>query len=575
MTTRSPDELQLRQRVETLYAARADECVGQLTAAIESATPGITPRTERIGWDQQDVVLITYGDQIRDEQQPPLGALREFLVGRGFAQLINTVHILPFTPYSSDDGFSVIDYRRVDPNLGTWEHIAQLGSRFELMFDLVLNHISRQSRWFQDYLQGVSPYERFFIEADADADVSQVTRPRSLPLLTPVDTSRGQRHVWTTFSDDQIDLNYDEPEVLVEMVSVLLDYVAKGARIIRLDAVAYLWKELGTNCIHLPQTHEVVKLFRQILQAVAPHVWLITETNVPHDENISYFGNGDEAHMVYQFSLPPLLLDAFISHDATAVMRWLGGLGNPPPGATYFNFTASHDGVGVRPLEGLVSTARRNALADWVKQRGGRISTRRNPDGSDAPYELNVSYVDALGVPSGNVEIQTRRFLASQAIMLSLRGVPGVYFHSLVGTQNDVAAVEASGQPRRINRRKFRRDELDHALAQPGTLQQQIFQGYQELLKVRISQPAFHPDASQRPVESDDARVIAFARESLDGRQTILVLSNVCNHTIDLDAGKFVGSSQGRDLLSGRALDGRGRFRLDPYQVGWIAELKE
>ena len=457
----------IAERLDRLYGPRGSTAANSLLRRLDdfsAAHP--TLASSQPAWDQRDVVLISYADQLRDDDVAPLLALRHFLLDYQLADVLNTVHLLPFYPSSSDDGFSVIDYRQVDPAVGNWHDVAALGQNFRLMFDLVLNHVSQQSAWFQAYLRGETPYDRFFIEVDPSADVSRVTRPRSLPLLTPFDTAGGRRYVWTTFSADQVDLNYAEPLVLQEIVDVLLHYLDHGARIIRLDAVAYLWKQLGTSCIHLSETHQVVKLFRDVLSAVAPQTLILTETNVPHVENISYFGDADEAQMVYQFSLPPLLLDATLNEDAGILRAWLEDFAEPPAGATYFNFTASHDGIGVRPLEGLVSPARLERLVQWVRQQGGRVSLRRQPDGSEAPYELNVTYLDALADPVRNRKLHVRRFLASQAMMLAVRGIPAVYFHSLVGTQNDLQGVAASGQARRINRRRFTRAELDDALAQ-------------------------------------------------------------------------------------------------------------
>ena len=313
-----------------------------------------------------------------------------------------------------------------------------------------------------------------------------MTRPRSLPLLSEFETSRGRRHVWTTFSADQVDLNFAEPEVLREMTEVLLQYVQQGARIIRLDAIAYLWKQIGTSCIHLPQTHAVVKFLRELLAGTAPDVLLLTETNVPHAENISYFGDGDEAHLVYQFSLPPLVLDAWLNEDARPLVRWLAELAPAPPGATFLNFTASHDGIGVRPLEGLVPVERFLRLADTIRARGGMISTRHGPDGRDLPYELNVTYFDAVTEPgSRDTDLQVRRYLGTQALMLALRGIPAVYFSSLFGAGNDVAGAQQSGQARRINRRKFSSDELNTALERPESREARVLAGYRRLLAVR------------------------------------------------------------------------------------------
>ncbi|HJN07694.1 MAG TPA: sugar phosphorylase [Pirellulaceae bacterium] len=563
----------LRSRLTTLYEDRADECLSKLLQLVEQHFRRL-PADSRCGWDERDVVLITYGDQVQSDSRTPLAELQNFLVGHRLDELIRTVHLLPFYPFSSDDGFAVIDHREVDLALGDWEDVRELGRKFELMFDLVVNHASSRSRWFQEYLAGNEPHVRYFIEADPQTDLSAVTRPRSLPLLTPVETSRGTRHVWTTFSADQIDLNFANPAVLCEMLDVLLHYIRQGARIIRLDAIAYLWKQIGTSCIHLPQTHEIVKLFRDLLGAVAPHVLLLTETNVPHAENVSYFGHGDEAQIVYQFSLPPLLLDALLNQDARPLVTWLAALEPARPGTTFLNFTASHDGVGVRPLEGLITEDRFERLVQSVRSCGGLVSTRRQPGGTDAPYELNISYVSALGDPRNpDIDLHVRRFLTSQGLMLSLRGIPGVYFHSLFGTPNDLESAESGGQPRRINRRKFLREELDLQLADTGSLQARIFAGYRHLLSTRTGQPAFHPDARQDVWHCDEPWLIALQRTSLDGEQRILVLANVSEEKRQVDLSRFSELSSMRDLLSNRRVDCRQRIELAPCSLVWLESL--
>ena len=306
-------------------------------------------------FSQDDVILITYGDSIKKSGQTPVATLNEFAVG-SLGGAVSGIHFLPFFPYSSDDGFSVIDFFAIDAALGTWQDVKAIGKDFELMFDYVLNHFSSKSRWFESYLEGRQGFAEFAIEVDPATDLSRVTRPRSLPLLSEYRKKDGTSvHLWTTFSADQIDFNFKSLDVLEKMIEVLLFYVQQGATILRLDAIAYLWKEIGTNCIHLRQAHDMVKLFRGILDVVAPDVVIITETNVPHDENISYFGDGrDEAQMVYNFTLPPLLFYSFVKEDATVLSQWgarpLSGISNN----TFFNFTASHDGIGVRPLEGIL-----------------------------------------------------------------------------------------------------------------------------------------------------------------------------------------------------------------------------
>lgn len=569
MTFDSSVHNRLKNRLWEIHGQQGVEVLPRLLELLRQY-PNLRVPVREAHWNQRDIVLITYGDHVRETDHTPLESLRRFLAEHQLPELINTVHILPFCPSTSDDGFSVVDHKQVDSNLGSWRDIERFGAQGQLMFDLVVNHVSRSSPWFQGYLAGDERYLDYFIEVDPAADLSMVTRPRSSPLLTEYQTSRGPRHVWTTFSADQIDLNYANPTVLLEVLDTLLFYIQQGARIVRLDAVAYLWKEIGTNCIHRPQTHGIVKLMRDIVQLVAPQVLLLTETNVPHAENISYFGEGDEAHMVYQFSLPPLLAESLLQHDASTFNAWLNSLDTIPPETTYFNFTASHDGIGVRPLEGLVSDHRLEQLVEVTRARMGFVGTKRNADGNDTPYELNITYLDLLSLPgSDDPERYAVRFLASQALMLSLRGIPGIYINSLLGTRNDGQAVELSGIARRINRHKFTREELDAVLADSQSLPAHVFREYRRLLSVRIRQPAFHPEGPQRviPVEKDS--LIAFLRTAPDESQRILVLGNVAERDAQIDVASWDDLVPRKDLLAGTTLQ-QDRINLKPYQVAWI-----
>ncbi len=411
-------------------------------------------------------ILITYGDQLHDADQPPLRTLAEFC-DTHLRGVVDGIHLLPFYPYSSDDGFSVIDYKQVNPALGTWDDVARVGQHFHLMFDGVINHISAQSEWFKAFLRDDPKYRDYFIVVEGDPDLSQVVRPRALPLLTEFTTPSGVKKVWTTFSADQIDLNYANPDVLLDIIDVLLFYVAHGAELIRLDAIAYLWKEIGTSCLHLPQTHRVIQLLRAILDEVAPHVALITETNVPHQDNLSYFGDGhNEAQLVYNFALPPLTLHTFHTGDASALTQWAASLTLPSDETTFFNFLASHDGIGLNPARGILRDDEITALVDRVVAHGGRVSYKSNPDGSTTPYELNINYFDALSDPNSSepLALQIDRFVAAHAIMLALSGVPGIYFHSLFGSRGWPEGVTITGQNRTINRQKFDRAEVEREL---------------------------------------------------------------------------------------------------------------
>ncbi|MHC1592177.1 MAG: alpha-amylase family glycosyl hydrolase, partial [Candidatus Helarchaeales archaeon] len=437
MKSELPKELGLRikKRLEFLYGEQIADTTYQRLKKILTGFKNQHPfKAQRKIFTEKDVILITYGDMVKTRDEPPLKTIHAFL-NRYLKDVINTIHFLPFFPYSSDDGFSVMDYYQVNPDLGSWEDIENVSKDYHLMFDAVINHVSQHSMWFQEYLKGNPKYIDYFIEVDENADLSSVIRPRALPLLKKVETSRGTKYVWTTFSDDQIDLNFKNPDLLLEIIKILLFFVEKGAELIRLDAIAFIWKELGTTCLHLPQVHQIVKLFRDILDYVAPFVVLITETNVPHEENISYFGDGtDEAQMVYQFPLPPLIYDAFVTGNAKYLTAWARDLKSPGEFTTFFNFTASHDGIGVRPLTGLVPEDHLDLLCKITQERGGYVSYKTNSDGTKSPYELNISYFDAINDPAKyprEGDLQVKRFLTTQAIQLSLQGVPGIYFHNL------------------------------------------------------------------------------------------------------------------------------------------------
>ena len=560
----------LAASLQFLFGGRAAEILLQIEQLVAQHQVAISTNRSKAHkqplWDEATVVLITYGDQLHDKEVPALRTLRNFLVENQLDRVMNTIHLLPIFPYSSDDGFSVVDYRRIREDLGNWRDVKHLGQNFDLAIDFVLNHCSRKSSWFAGYLNGESPYDHFFIDVDPEVDLSMVTRPRTSPLLTPVETNRGKRYVWTTFSSDQIDLNFASPELLLEMLDILLLYIGHGAKIIRLDAIGFLWKQIGTSCMHLPQTHQVVKLMRNLVDEVAPGTILLTETNVPHAENVSYFGNGDEARAVYQFSLAPLLLDAYLREDASVLQEWLANLEYPDQGMTFFNFTASHDGIGIRPLEGIVSPERIETLVKQVLELGGKVSWREKADGSQSPYELNITYFSALY--EADQELHVRKFLASQAIMLALRGIPGVYFHSLVGTENDLEGVQRTERNRSINRRKFSSGELRERLAAQNAPQRAVFEGYLRLLGIRRRHSVFHPDGQQRMIHCTDRRVLGFERISPDGSQTVIVLANFSNQEIVLPLPAKTGERH--DLLSAKKTTGT-TYRLGAYEVSWLA----
>ena len=519
-------------------------------------------------WNEQDVVLITYGDSVYAKHEKPLQTLHRFLTAF-VNDTIPAVHILPFFPYSSDDGFSVIDYYSVDPGLGDWEDIHRLSKRYTLMADLVINHISRESEWFRNFLNGQSPGKDFFIEMQPNVDLSEVTRPRSSPLLTPVETEEGTRYVWTTFSSDQIDLDFSNPEVLYQMLKVLFFYIHQGIKIIRLDAIAYLWKKRGTNCIHLPETHAVVRLIRELAELIDPDTIILTETNVPHEENLSYFGNYKEAHMIYQFPLPPLLLHALHTANATHLSDWAKTIPETNGKGTYLNFTASHDGIGVRPLEGVLPEVEKGAMIEKMKEFGGLVNTRRNNDGSDTPYEINITYFDALkGTSDGTDNQQIERFLCSQTIMMTLKGIPAFYIHSLLATPNARDKVAETGENRAINRKKLPWEQVEHALKEQSTNTQKVFSEIMRLIDIRNKQKAFHPDSKQEVLDIHP-KIFGLKRTAEQG-EVIYCLSNLSNQEKSIDRNIIPTHGRVYDLIASKPIVHNDTLIFSPYQTMWL-----
>jgi sucrose phosphorylase len=524
-------------------------------------------------WDERDSVLITYGDSVQYPGMTPLAALKSFL-DRRLDGVFNLLHILPFFPYSSDDGFSVSDFRSVNPQLGGWDDVEALAQETSLMFDLVLNHISREHLWFVNFVHDEEPGRDYVIQVDPNDNLTMVVRPRSSPLLSRVRTPDGIKHVWATFSNDQIDLNYANPDVLFEFIDILLDYIRHGARAIRLDAVAFLWKQIGTSCIHLAQTHEIVKLFRTLVELLEPGAILLTETNVPHQENISYFSNGDEANMVYQFSLPPLILHAIHQQTTKYLVPWMRALEQEglPDGCTYLNFTASHDGIGLRPLEGLVPDEEVSQLLDEMRKLGGYVSMRATTEGLDRPYELNISYFDALRCSLEDDDPwHIARFMLSQTIPLSMRGIPAVYINALTATANDPLGVERTGMTRAINRRKWDAAELERLIDNPLTDTGQVFPEYIRRLRLRRGIKSFHPDASQRVLDLQEG-LFGVERCSQDGRERVLAIHNITADTVivDLQRCQYQNTRWYDALQQGVPdMDDTG-LRLRPYQVVWL-----
>jgi sucrose phosphorylase len=524
-------------------------------------------------WDQSDVALICYGDSLLSKDERPLHTLLGFL-DNYLSDAISMVHILPFFPWTSDDGFAVQDYTVVNDFLGDWDDIAAIATNFKLMGDLVINHGSSHSVWFDNFKQGLNPGKDFYFTALPTDDLSQVVRPRTSPLLQRVDTVDGPRWVWCTFSHDQIDFDFRNPEVLKTFVEIIRLHLDKGVRVFRLDAVAFLWKQVGSSSINLTETHEVVRLLRTLIEHAVDGAMIITETNIPNEENLAYFGNANEAHAIYNFSLPPLLVYSLISGDSHYLRQWLMTLPPAQFGTTYFNFLASHDGIGLRPVEGLLSDGEVDAFIRTMERSGGLVSWRAGAGGVRKAYEINITLMDALqGTVKGPDEFGFARFICAHAVMLALEGIPAIYIHSLLGTRNDHLAVERLGYNRAINRHQWDYEQLTQHLIHSESPNAQVLAALKTIIRLRKLQPAFHPNATQYTLQLG-AGLFGFWRQSNDRRQSIFCLYNLTRETqrVAVSELNLVVLSDWYDLISDEVVEvGAGELEFKPYAFKWIS----
>lgn len=581
MASRISSRDRISQHLTKIYCDMSEPAIKQLAfELIEIMDVGQQPtmsRSSKSQWDERDIIAITYADTILEHRKKPLVALKHFLDSY-LKNTVSAVHILPFFPFTSDDGFSVLNYSSVNESVGSWEHIETIAKDYHLMADLVINHCSARSQWFENFIKDVQPGRGYFVTADPDTDLSAVVRPRTNDLLRTVETTSGTQHVWCTFSHDQVDLNFQNTEVLKEFVNIIRQYLDHGVRIFRLDAVAFLWKKIGTNCLNLPETHEMVRLLRTLIEASQPDAIIITETNVPNRENLSYFGNGNEAHCVYNFSLPPLLLNTLVTGNCRALKQWMMSMPPARVGTAYFNFIASHDGIGLRPAEGLLSDSEINQLVETMKDFGGHTSWRKLANGEIKHYEINISLIDALkGTCSGLDQWQIERFICAHTIMLALEGIPGIYLHSFIGTENDHQRVKNSGHNRAINRHQWQYADIEEQLNDPTSSHSLIYARMQKIIELRRQQPAFHPNATQFTLHLGD-HLFGFWRQSMDREQSIFCISNITNlpQTLNLSDINLIDNQSWLDIITGDlCIADNQSVSMKPYQTLWITNQFE
>lgn len=598
----------LAQQLSTIYAdinlpISIASLVAELMSTMRLTEQLHTPTPQVNHWSEKDTILITYGDSIVHSDEKPLQTLHHFLQ-HYCADTINSVHILPFFPYSSDDGFSVIDYASVNEALGDWSDIKQIAQSHHLMSDLVINHCSSRSKWFDNFIRGEGTGHDYFYTAttyansaysnasdtithrdDSDDSIEAVVRPRTSPLFRSTTTASGKQQVWCTFSHDQVDLDFTNPKVLINFVSIIRQYLDNGIKIFRLDAIAFLWKKAGTPCINLPETHEMVRLLRTLIEHARADAVIITETNIPNKENLTYFGNSNEAHCIYNFALPPLLVNTLITGNCLYLKQWMMSMPPAQNGTAYFNFIASHDGIGLRPTEGLLSDQEIDQLVTTMQAFGGQISWRTvtvNNNNSEnrqtkeirKPYELNITLYDALqGTTKGPDKWGHARFICAHTIMLALEGIPGIYIHSLLGTSNDYKKREHTSHNRAINRHRWQLNSLNEQLNDPNSQHARALHDINHLITLRTAQPAFHPNATQFTLQLGE-QVFGFWRQSIDRSQSIFCITNIADTqlTLPLANVNLISSDFWYDLITGDTIKDIGQFlTLAPYQTLWLS----
>ncbi len=566
----------LMRQLEKIYqdvdSGTLGALVDRVMARLESANSS-SGKTSESRWDESTCVLISYADSVTDGRKSPLACLNEF-VEKNLGDVVDSVHILPFFPSTGDDGFSVMDYRAVDPRLGSWGDLKKMSASLKLMADVILNHGSRSSVWFRQFVDGETPGSGYFLAVDEDFDISSVIRPREHALLQPVTTASGERRVWCTFSEDQVDFDFSNPLLLEEFIGIILDFIDHGIRILRLDAVGFLWKETGTTCLNLRQTHAIIQFIRYIVDIYDDETVIVTETNLPNQENLSYFGNGNEAHWIYNFSLPPLILYSLLFSDSSILRRWSMRMPPALSGTSYLNFLSSHDGFGMRPTEGLLDEAQRQRLLDRLETNGSLFSRRVKADGTKSVYEANTTLFSALHKtdddPAGT--LSSARFVAAYALMFGLEGIPAIYINSLISAQNDIDGVAQSGMKRRINRQKFAKDWLDDRLSDPISRESFGLVKLKELLIIRKQQPAFHPNATQFTLQLR-SELFGVWRQSQDRKQSIFAITNLCasEQELDLSVINLIGTENWHDLVTQKPIDDNEKHvKMSPYQTVWI-----
>ncbi len=482
---------------------------------------------KKMNISEKTSLIICYGDSIYSNKKNSISLFKTFFQKK-LKKYFNMIHFLPFYPSSSDSGFSVKDHYQIDNKLGNWSDIKKISKSNDIMADIVINHASARGLWFRNFLKNKKPGKNYFLTIDSKFNTSKVIRPRDHKLLKKINIFNKKEYLWRTFSPDQLDLNFKNPSVLLRFIKIMINLINHGVTVFRLDAIAYLWKESGTKCINLKQTHEIIKLLRTICNSLNVETIIVTETNLPEKENLSYFGKNDEADWIYNFSLPPLLIHAFLFENSSYLNQWSRKLPNTKNGNSYLNFISSHDGIGIRPTEGIFNQKILNNFLKRLKKNGSKFSYRKVQNKSKKVYEANITVFDALKKSDydSKGKFFLERYVSAHSIMISFEGIPAVYFNSLFGKSNDEAKYIITGNNRDVNRYKWNIKNISKKLNNKNSKQNIFYRKISHLLSVRRKQKAFHPNASRHNINFG-SKIFSFKRISINKEQTIICITNL------------------------------------------------
>ena len=525
-------------------------------------------RVNKINISEKTSLVISYGDNIYSSQSSSMKIFQKFFQ-KNLEKLFDTIHFLPFYPSSSDSGFAVKDHYQIDKKIGNWSDLKKISKSKKIMADVVINHASARGLWFKNFLKRKKPGKDYFLTVNSKFNTSKVVRPRDHKLLKKIKIFEKNDYLWRTFSPDQIDLNFKNPSVLLRFIKIIIYLINNGVTIFRLDAIAYLWKQNGTKCINLSQTHEIIKLLRVVTSLLNVQTLIITETNLPEKENLSYFGKNNEANWVYNFSLPPLLIHAFLFENSSYLNQWSRKLPSTKHGNCYLNFIASHDGIGIRPTEGILNEKTLSSFLKRLKKNGSKFSYRKVQNKSKKVYEANITVFDALRKsdfdPKGLFFLE--RYISAHAIMVSFEGVPAVYFNSLFGKSNDEAKYIITGNNRDVNRYKWNFNNITTKLRDKKSKQSIFYRNIGALLEIKRKQKAFHPNASRININLGP-KIFCFKRISKDKKQSIICMTNLSSK-IQTPNFKKIGNY--RDLLNSNLKFREGTsLILKPFQTVWL-----